>query len=140
MAPSAKDLEALRKFSVPVGVAFQLRDDLIGLFGAESDTGKPFGSDLRAGKYTAAAVYALNHARGSEQRLFTRVFGNPRASRRQLVQAVQVMESLGARDRVERRIRALLSLANRGLRDAPIREDGRELLASAANALALRSM
>ena len=133
------DLRTLRKFSLPVGVAFQLRDDLIGLFEPETVTGKPFGSDLRAGKYTAAAVYALNHAHGAERRLLLRVFGNRRASRRQLVQAVQAMESLGARSQVERRIRSLLGLANRSLRKATIREDGRELLVSAANALALRS-
>jgi len=137
---NAKQLDALRLYSIPVGIAFQLRDDLIGLFGAEKVTGKPFGSDLRAGKRTAAAIYAFNTARGSDRRLLASVFGNPRASQKQLLEVVQVMEYLGARSEVERRIATLLAKANRGLRIAPVNDAGRKLLASAANALALRSM
>ncbi len=137
---TATGLGAIRKFAIPVGVAFQLRDDLIGLFGATTDTGKPFGSDLRAGKRTPAAIYAISRARGSDRRILAGVFGNPQASNRQLRNAVQVFESVGAKQLVEQRIASLLKLANRQLRLAPINEEGRELLASAATALVLRSV
>ena len=48
----AAQLEALRAFGHPVGLAFQLRDDVLGVFGDESVTGKPSGDDLREGKRT----------------------------------------------------------------------------------------
>ena len=123
-----------------MGIAFQLRDDLIGLFGVTADTGKPFGSDLRAGKPTVAAKYAISRARGSDRRILAEVFGNSRATVQQLHDAVRVFESVGAKQVVERRIARLLSMANHQLRLAPITDDGRQLLASAATALALRSV
>ena len=103
-----KDLGAIQKFAIPVGIAFQLRDDLIGLFGVTADTGKPFGSDLRAGKPTVAAKYAISRARGSDRRILAEVFGNSRATVRQLHDAVRVFESVGAKQVVERRIARLL--------------------------------
>jgi geranylgeranyl diphosphate synthase, type I len=132
-------LSALKKFAIPLGIAFQLRDDLIGLFSDEAATGKPFGSDLKAGKYTSAARYALDRARGADKRLIKSVFGNPRATKRQLRDAVNLIGALGARAEVERRILQLVRLAARRLQAAPIADEGRELLASASSALALRS-
>ncbi len=134
------DLRKIRRFAIPVGVAFQLRDDLIGLFGSPKTTGKPFGSDLRAGKRTAVAVCALERARGSNRRIIAATFGNPQASNRQLKEAVHAIESVGAKSLVEQRIVKLLELAERQLRVAPISAAGRKLLASAASALVLRSM
>ncbi len=43
---------ALDRFALPVGVAYQLRDDLLSAFGNPEATGKPFGSDLKRGKNT----------------------------------------------------------------------------------------
>ncbi|MFT3772191.1 MAG: mevalonate kinase [Minicystis sp.] len=54
----ATTLEALDRFAKPVGVAFQLRDDLLGTFGTAEETGKPVGNDLRAGKRTAILAEA----------------------------------------------------------------------------------
>ena len=132
-------LKALRAVAVPLGVAFQLRDDLIGLFSTESETGKPFGSDIKSGKFTAAASYALGCARGRAKRVLDTAFGNPNATQRELYDAVQVIESLGAKVKVERRIAQLLRISERRLREAPITTEGRILLASASQALALRS-
>jgi geranylgeranyl diphosphate synthase, type I len=136
---NSRALNALGRFAIPVGVAFQLRDDLLSLFGSESATGKPFGSDLRAGKHTMAARYAWTHVRGSDRRLLAEVFGNSRAPKRQLTQVVEMMDRLGTRRHVEQRIAKLLGQATGVLRAAPFKEQGRLLLASAANALALRS-
>ncbi len=134
------DLRKIRKFAIPIGIAFQLRDDIIGLFGSPKTTGKPFGSDLRAGKRTAVAIHALERAVGSNRRILADVFGNPRASNRQLNAAVRVIEAVGAKSHVEQRIAQLLQLAERHIRSAPISSAGRRLLASAASALVLRSM
>ncbi len=52
------------EYGLPLGEAFQLRDDLLGVFGDPSETGKPAGDDLREGKHTALIAYAYD--RGSE--------------------------------------------------------------------------
>ncbi len=55
---SAEDERALRAFGDPLGVAFQIEDDLLGTFGDEAETGKPVGADLRAGKRTSVLAEA----------------------------------------------------------------------------------
>ncbi|WP_111718690.1 polyprenyl synthetase family protein [Homoserinimonas sp. OAct 916] len=64
-------LKALGEFGRLVGTAFQLRDDILGVFGDEQVTGKSVVSDLRAGKITALVAYALrsNHADDLKQLL-----------------------------------------------------------------------
>ena len=56
---SEEQVAALAAFAEPLGVAFQLRDDVLGTFGDPVATGKPAGSDLREGKRTALVVEAL---------------------------------------------------------------------------------
>ncbi|MGW7572297.1 polyprenyl synthetase family protein [Streptomyces tendae] len=53
---------ACRAFGVDVGIAFQLRDDLLGVFGAPEETGKPSGDDLAQGKHTVPVTAALQYA------------------------------------------------------------------------------
>ncbi len=46
------ELKAIEEFGIPLGIAFQIRDDILGVFGIESDTGKPNDSDINEGKFT----------------------------------------------------------------------------------------
>ena len=113
-APSGA-VAALEAFAVPLGIGFQLRDDLIGAFADESVTGKPRGGDLRAGKRTLLHNLALGR-RGSEvERLVSAALGNANASDAQVQQALVALEACGARAEVERRITALSSEATAAL-------------------------
>jgi geranylgeranyl diphosphate synthase type I len=105
-APPAT-VAALEAFAVPLGIAFQLRDDLIGAFADESVTGKPRGSDLRAGKRTLLHNLVLERRGSEEERLVSSVLGNSRASEAQMQQALAALEASGARAEVEHRIAAL---------------------------------
>src|SRR4029450_2266710 len=60
-----------------VGVAFQLRDDLLGVFGDPAVTGKPSGDDLREGKRTVLFAYAVSHASEVQLAEFDKLFGQP---------------------------------------------------------------
>ncbi len=100
-------LSALSCFATPAGVAFQLRDDLLGVFGSPKETGKPAGNDLSAGKRTPLVLAGFRRARGKGHRLLKRVFGNPGASAADIARAVEVLDSCGARASVEARIAAL---------------------------------
>lgn len=135
---SPQELKVISQFSRPAGIAFQLRDDLMGLFGAEEITGKPFASDLRAGKRTSVALHALANASGSDKRVIKLAFGCAKASTRQLREAVAAIERSGSREQAELRIAKLVSQACRAL-DAPcVSSKARQLLSSAAVALAVR--
>jgi geranylgeranyl diphosphate synthase, type I len=70
-------LDAFTAFGVPVGEAFQLRDDLLGIFGDPARTGKSALADLRDGKGTALLAIALRSARPDQRRVLTAQVGNP---------------------------------------------------------------
>ncbi|MEI8104089.1 MAG: polyprenyl synthetase family protein [Candidatus Moraniibacteriota bacterium] len=63
MGGSSTELEgALSRYAVPIGIAFQIQDDILGIFGEEKKLGKPMASDLIEGKYTLLVAKALKHA------------------------------------------------------------------------------
>jgi len=131
-------LTALDRFSLPVGIAYQLRDDLLSVFGDPKTTGKLFGSDLRAGKNTVVLLTALKRARGRDHRVLKAAVGNARATDAELRLAVEVIERCGARAAVEERIDELVASALSALRAGRLPPDGIELLEGAARVLTLR--
>lgn len=130
-------LAALSRYARPAGVAFQLRDDLLSLFGDPVKTGKPLAGDLVSGKHTLLLRLALERAKGGDLRAIRRVLGNPRAKTSELRAALKAVGATGAPEQVEQRIRELSALAldqlGRGVGPA-----GRALLIGATEALSLR--
>lgn len=124
-APSDASLEA---FAVPLGIAFQLRDDLIGAFADSAVTGKPRGSDLRSGKRTLLLRTALSLADVETQRLIRSVVGNLHAAPDELSAALAALDACGARAGVERRIEALATEARAALASTPWEPGARLLL------------
>ena len=133
----ARTLRALDRFATPVGVAFQLADDLLSAFGASAVTGKALGNDLRAGKRTALLLNGLRRARGRDLAALKGVIGKANASASAVRRALAVLESSGARTAVEARIEELLK---RGLSaiEKGLPRQGSELLEGAALALTSR--
>ncbi|HEY4156865.1 MAG TPA: polyprenyl synthetase family protein [Polyangiaceae bacterium] len=136
-AAKRETLGALERFALPLGVAFQLRDDLLSAFGDPKDTGKPFGGDLRSGKRTVLLTQALKRARGRDLLLLKRVAGNQRARESDVRRGLAVLESSGARGYVEARVDELLAEASAAL-STHVTPEGAALLAGAAQALTAR--
>ena len=135
---SPRTLQALERFAVPVGVAFQLRDDLLSAFGDPDKTGKPFGNDLKQGKRTVLLQAALRRAKGRDHRTLKQVVGNRKATVPQLRRAVDVLERSGAKAVVEARIAELVADGRSALQSKTLTPSGRELLEGAIAALAER--
>ena len=70
--PSEK--EAIEKFAIPLGLAFQIRDDITGVFGDEKETGKPADSDINERKFTLLIYNTIERLPKKEQDEFTRRF------------------------------------------------------------------
>jgi geranylgeranyl diphosphate synthase type I len=124
--------EPLSRFAIPLGEAFQLRDDLLGVFGDPSVTGKPVGDDLREGKPTLLASLAARAARGSGKHLMTQRFGSPDLGLDEIAEIQHVMVATGARHEVEESIRLLASEADRALRALPLDPEAKRSLADLA--------
>ncbi|MDB5213823.1 MAG: Octaprenyl diphosphate synthase [Myxococcaceae bacterium] len=129
----------LARYGRPLGIAFQLRDDLLGTFGDATATGKPVGNDIRQGKRTALVAEMRGHA-GSEA-LLSRVLGRVDASDNDVAEVVRAMETSGAKARVEARVAELLAEARAALETMALPEDsqGKLWLAGAVRALGERS-
>lgn len=128
----------LQEYAIPVGVAFQLRDDLIGVFAPPEQTGKPFASDVRAGKRTVLVRECLQRASSKDRRFLQSVLGDPSASTRDLKRFVSLLDSTGARAAVESRIQVLHAQGLAALNSPRLRDEGKALLESAAAALNVR--
>ncbi|MCL2724576.1 MAG: polyprenyl synthetase family protein [Polyangiaceae bacterium] len=125
-------------FGRPLGIAFQLRDDLLGVFGDPAATGKPVWNDLRQGKRTALVAELRGDAAAEAQ--LARVLGNADASHAELEALVRTMEQSGARSRVEARVEDLLLEARRALETIHLPwAPGRAWLSGAICALGERS-
>jgi geranylgeranyl diphosphate synthase type I len=132
-----KTLRALDRFALPIGVAFQLRDDLLSAFGEPKKTGKPLGNDLRAGKRTALLSAGLKLSKGKQLRALKSVVGNARATDAQMRAALGVLESCGARGVIEARVTELCGAGLREIKRGVSRQ-GAALLLGAAEALTAR--
>jgi geranylgeranyl diphosphate synthase type I len=110
----------LSAFGLPLGEAFQLRDDLLGVFGDPDVTGKPVGDDLREGKPTLLASLAASAADGEGSRLFAARFGAADLDAAEVHLFQELIESTGARAEVERAIDDLVAAARAALAALPL--------------------
>jgi geranylgeranyl diphosphate synthase type I len=135
---SPEALARLSRFAQPLGVAFQLRDDLLGAFGDPKETGKPFGSDIRSGKKTALVDEALGRLRPADRHVVSDTLGRRDATDAQVKTVVALFERSGARDAVERRLSQLAKKALSSLEGAGLSKRGSALLVGSAKALTAR--
>ena len=109
----------LSEYGDPLGEAFQLRDDVLGVFGLESRTGKPVGDDLREGKPTLLLAVARERAEGAQRDLLDRV-GDPELDAQEVADLQALFVSTGALDVAEAEIAALAGRAVTALPALPL--------------------
>ena len=131
-------LDRLTRFANPLGVAFQLRDDLLGAFGHPKETGKPFGSDIRSGKKTALADEALSRVGVSDRHVLGETLGRRDATDDEIKTVVALYERCGARAAVERRLSQLVKKATGALTGGALSKRGTAWLLGAAATLTVR--
>ena len=132
---------AYRSFGEDVGTAFQLRDDLLGVFGDPAVTGKPAGDDLREGKHTLLVALAVRRAESVDPgaaRLLRDSLGTA-LDPAEIDRLREVLVELGAVEAVEARITELADRAGATLAVAPVEESARTELARMARSATSRT-
>ncbi len=129
-------VRACTTIGLPLGEAFQLRDDVLGVFGDPARTGKPAGDDLREGKRTVLVARALAHAlRVRDDRILAMLLddlGDRSMTEARAREIARAIADTGAVDEVERLIDALTAEAHRALDAADLLPQGRRMLRSLA--------
>ena len=137
-AAAPETFEALTAYGVPLGEAFQLRDDVLGVFGDPDVTGKPAGDDLREGKRTLLVALAMRSATTVEAELLRHELGDRAMDDTAVAALREVIVRTGALDEVERRIADRTGAALRALDSPAISGASRDALASLARAATQR--
>ncbi len=132
-------LAALRAFGLPIGLAFQLRDDELGVFGDRSVTGKPAGDDLREGKRTLLVAYTREALDADDRACLDAALGDPSLSDAEIARIQGWMRSTGALQRVEDAISTYAAEAERALHEADLDADAAADLRGLADAAVRRS-
>ena len=125
---SSELLTHFSNFGLPLGEAFQLRDDVLGVYGESASTGKPVGDDLREGKRTALLAFAHTFANPAQKDLLDTLVGNPNLTPHQVEQLQHAIDDSGALQQVENLITQLTEESISALHAAPIESHARELL------------
>jgi geranylgeranyl diphosphate synthase type I len=131
-------LSCLSSYGVPLGEAFQLRDDVLGVFGDPAVTGKDRDSDLREGKRTVLLAKALAQAAPEDRAFLEARIGRPDLNGDELARARSVIESSGALDATLALIADLVASSKQALRDGPLPGEAAPLLARMADVVAVR--
>ena len=124
----AHHMQILSDYGLALGEAFQLRDDVLGVFGDAIVTGKPAGDDLREGKQTMLVARTRDLANAAAMDRFNSLFGRDDLNSDHVEELQAVISDCGALAEIEAQIDELTALALDSLQDATVAPDAREAL------------
>ena len=125
-------LAALGTYGSLLGRAFQLRDDILGVFGDPGATGKPAGDDIREGKRTVLVLAALENGDARQHDTLDSLLGTPGLTEEDLTTAREIIEATGARNSCEELIARSTTDALTALEGADMDAEGRSALITLA--------
>lgn len=91
-----KQLKKFEDYGIPVGVAYQLQDDILGIFGNEKELGKPIYDDIKEGKNTLLYTQALERGDQSQRKKLTSLWGNKKITLKQLQEVREIIKKTGS--------------------------------------------
>lgn len=101
------------------GLAFQLKDDILGIMGTEKQLGKPIGSDIKEGKRTLIITHAYARANDQQKRMIEGILGNPQATNQEVKQLWELAQSLGSIEYIENLANNYIDKAKSALNGLP---------------------
>ena len=129
----------LSDYGLPLGEAFQLRDDVLGVYGDPAETGKPAGDDLREGKRTVLVAFALEAANDAQHESLRRLLGDPALDEDGVTILRDIIAATGALERVEQLIAERYEQAHAALRSDLVDATAAAALAELASAATRRA-
>jgi len=129
---------AYSAYGLPLGVAFQLRDDILGVFGDPAQTGKPAGDDVREGKRTVLLAIARSRASAAQAQVIDQRLGDPVLDDAGMAEVREVITDTGALAACESMIGQHVGQAVAALSAAPVTGEARAALAELAVAATAR--
>ena len=141
LSPEASPVAGkMAEFAHLCGLAFQMKDDLLGIFGDETTFGKPIGSDIREGKRTVLMLRALQNASDAERALLKSVLGKKEATLEEIGMVRDIVVQAGADQAVARLSNETVERALRILDSTLVESSAKECLRQWALSMVARSV
>ncbi len=135
---SGQTLKSIAKFGTSLGLAFQIKDDILGVFGSREILGKSVTSDIDEGKNTLLVAYALKKGTDVQRRFINKHYGNGRANNQIYLKIQRIFEETGALDYSNACISKYAMVAKRIIPDISKKDDVAVLLWALADFLIRR--
>lgn len=132
--------QAFTGYGLPLGEAFQLRDDVLGVFGDPDETGKPAGDDLREGKRTILIATAMERATPAQASALRRHLGDPALDADGVAHLREIITETGALDHAEELIATLTETSLAALDTVDLNPPAADVLTGLAYAATRRSV
>jgi geranylgeranyl diphosphate synthase type I len=123
-----KQLQLLSNYGIPLGKAFQIQDDILGLFGDEKKTGKPADSDLKEGKKTLLILKALEKANKQQKEIIKKALGNKNLEKKQLEDVRKIVTETGSLEYSQKLARKLINQAKSVIQKSRFKKQGKSFL------------
>lgn len=133
-----KLLDDLTNFGEDLGVAFQIQDDILGVFGDEKTLGKSVTSDAEEGKLTLLILHALKNANQKQKKILEKYYGQGKIGVEELEKIKKVFIDTGALDYSQKRAEELVDQAKQVIKQMEITPEYKELLSQMADFLVKR--
>lgn len=114
-------LQTLEKLGNTIGILFQIKDDELGLFGTEEQTGKPEGNDVKEGKQTLFYYFTKELLTGNDRDIFLTIYGTA-VTTEELTTVRNLVQSSGAFDKVQARLQEYASFTRELIAQLPIND------------------
>ncbi|MEV0618782.1 polyprenyl synthetase family protein [Nonomuraea sp. NPDC050404] len=121
-------LGAYSRFAIPLGEAFQMRDDVLGVYGDPAVTGKSAMDDMHEGKPTVLIGQAVRHATAEQRARIRALYGDPELGHGGAAELREIIAATGALEHTENMIGRRTERAFAALHGAPIRQEARQAL------------
>ena len=123
-----KFLKSISEFAIPLGIAFQIQDDIIGVFGNEKKIGKPVGADIKEGKKTLLSIKAFERADKKQLKILSKSFGNRNISLNEIDAVREIIKKTGSLEYSLEEIKGLIKFSKTRLEEIKISQKYRKPL------------
>jgi geranylgeranyl diphosphate synthase type I len=122
--------DKLSAFAIPLGIAFQIRDDILGVFGDAKKTGKPVGSDIAEGKMTLMVHRAISLADRKQKKELKRLLGKKDITNKEIAIFQKILHDTGAMKSIDEQMKILINQSQKALDNITMHTGAKEFLST----------